>query len=117
MLKEAEKYKADDEANKARVDARNELESYAYTTKNMCSEMQDQDKKQAILEKLDDKIKWLDENQTASTEEYVSVLEELKAEVAPLLQSQVDPANMSGTDNASVPEDDDNRGPTIEEVD
>ena len=82
--------------------------------------MQDEDKKQAILETLDDKIKWLDDNQTASTEEYVSVLEELKAEVAPLLQSQVDPANMSGEDNASVPQEDanpTNSGPTIEEVD
>ena len=118
MLKEAEKYKADDEAKKARVDARNELESYAYTTKNMCSEMQDEEKKKTIIDALDAKIKWLDDNQTASTEEYVSVLAELKAEVSPMLQ-QVDPANMSGEDNASVPQHDNpaNNGPTIEEVD
>ena len=118
MLKEAEKYKADDEAKKARVDARNELESYAYTTKNMCSEMQDEEKKKTIIDALDAKIKWLDDNQTASTEEYVSVLAELKAEVSPMLQ-QVDPANMSGEDNASVPQHDNpaNSGPTIEEVD
>ena len=118
MLKEAEKYKADDEAKKARVDARNELESYAYTTKNMCSEMQDEEKKQTIMDALDAKIKWLDDNQTASTEEYVSVLAELKAEVSPMLQ-QVDPANMSGEDNASVQQHDNpaNSGPTIEEVD
>ena len=38
MLKEAEKFKEEDEKNKERIDSRNELESYVYSLKNNTEE-------------------------------------------------------------------------------
>ena len=40
MVQEAEKYKAEDEAHKAKIDARNGLENYAYNLRNTLSDEQ-----------------------------------------------------------------------------
>merc|ERR1712187_521774 len=66
MLSEAEKYKEDDEAEAARIQAKNGLESYAYSLKNTLSEgklqISDDDKKK-VEDKISEVIGWLDSNQ------------------------------------------------------
>src|SRR3954447_15360597 len=63
MLAEAEKYKAEDEAEAARISAKNGLESYAYSLKNTLGEGKlnieaaDKEKLEAEIEKT---ISWLD---------------------------------------------------------
>ncbi|KAL1846379.1 Hsp70 chaperone [Paecilomyces lecythidis] len=88
MLAEAEKYKAEDEAEAARIQAKNGLESYAYSLKNTINEGQlnisagDKEKLQAEIEKT---ISWLDNNQTATKEEYESTQKELESVANPII--------------------------------
>ncbi|GAD97314.1 molecular chaperone Hsp70 [Paecilomyces variotii No. 5] len=88
MLAEAEKYKAEDEAEAARIQAKNGLESYAYSLKNTIGEGQlnisagDKEKLQAEIEKT---ISWLDNNQTATKEEYESTQKELESVANPII--------------------------------
>lgn len=117
MVQDAEKFKEDDERNKERVDARNELESYVYQIKNNTEESALVDKG-AFDTLIQEKITWIDENQTASTEEYKSHLEELKTEIAKLHKR---PQEADGGGSQPMETEDDNiggqTGPTIEEVD
>ena len=115
MLKEAEKFKEEDEKNKERIDSRNELESYVYSLKNNTEESSVTDK--AKFDQLvEEKISWIDENQAASTEEYKSHLEEFRIEVSKLYkQPETSEAVPMQTDE--VPVSDASPGPTIEEVD
>merc|ERR1740138_1456827 len=38
MVREAEQYKAEDESNRKRIEAKNSLENYAYSIRNTCSD-------------------------------------------------------------------------------
>merc|ERR1711861_122128 len=75
MVEEAETYKAEDEANKDRIEAKNGLENYAYNMKNTMNDEKLKDKieagdKDTITKKCDEMISWLDANQTAEKEEF-----------------------------------------------
>merc|ERR1712000_645313 len=69
MLAEAEKYKAEDEAEAARIGAKNGLESYAYSLNNSLKEIGDDESKMSkenktkLQEKIDETIAWLDNSQ------------------------------------------------------
>merc|ERR1719335_523146 len=75
MVDEAERYKAEDEANRVRVEAKNALENYSYSMKNtmadekLADKMSDSDK-EAVNNKINETISWLDANQSAEKEEY-----------------------------------------------
>lgn len=84
MLAEAEKFKAEDEAEAGRIHAKNGLESYAYSLKNTISEGKlsiSDDDKQKVQSKVEEVINWLDNNQTATKEEYESEQKELEGYV------------------------------------
>ncbi|XP_014254569.1 heat shock 70 kDa protein cognate 3 [Cimex lectularius] len=91
MIKDAEKFADDDKKLKERVEARNELESYAYSLKNQLadkdkfgSKVTDSDK--AKMEKaIEEKIKWLDENQDADSEAFKKQKKELEDVVQPII--------------------------------
>ena len=84
MLAEAEKFKEEDEAEASRIQAKNGLESYAYSLKNTIGEgklsISDEDK-QKIESQVSETINWLDNNQTATKEEYESQQKELEGYV------------------------------------
>jgi len=107
ILKEAEKFKAEDETKKARVDAKNQLESILYQSKSQYGEKMPQ-----ISEFLDKKILWLEDNPDASIEEINKQLKEvqeyLQAEVAKAGQAQ---------GNAQAPPQANQDMPDIDEVD
>merc|ERR1711972_1255887 len=90
MVNDAEKFKADDEAAKERVQAKNELESYAYHVKQTLDDeklkdkVSDEDKK-AINDAADKTISWLDTNQTAEKDEFADKKKELEAVVNPIM--------------------------------
>lgn len=90
MLSEAEKYKAEDEAEASRIQAKNGLESYAYSLKNTISEgklnIPDGDKSK-LQSKIDEIISWLDSNQTATKEEYESQQKELEGVANPIISA------------------------------
>ncbi|KAI9725513.1 MAG: 70-kilodalton heat shock protein [Chrysothrix sp. TS-e1954] len=90
MLSDAEKYKEEDEAEAARISAKNGLESYAYSLKNTLSDSKvdekleagDKEKLQGEIEKT---VQWLDDNQQATKDEYESQQKELEGVANPIM--------------------------------
>jgi L1 cell adhesion molecule like protein len=84
MVKDAEKYRAEDEKQKQRNSAQNALESYCF---KMMSSVEDEtlkDKisesdKNTILDKCNEVILWLDDNQLAEKEEFEFELKVLES--------------------------------------
>ncbi|CAG5043863.1 unnamed protein product [Parnassius apollo] len=78
MLSEAERYKEEDEKQRQRVAARNQLETYVFSVKQALDDAGDKlseaDKSTARRE-CDDALKWLDNNNLADQEEYEHVKE------------------------------------------
>merc|ERR1712093_232731 len=91
MVAEAEKYKAEDEANAARIQAKNGLENYCYSMKNTLNDeklkgsIQGNDKK-IITDAIEKIIKWLDVSQEAEKEEYAEKQRELEGICNPIMQ-------------------------------
>lgn len=86
MVNEAEKYKEADEESKAKLDARNNLESYVYNARNSLKSADSDAGKAAYTEAepvISDTIKWLDEHETADTS--VADFEEKQKEVEGIL--------------------------------
>lgn len=70
VLLQAEKYKAEDEAARQKVDAKNSLENYAYNMRNTIrdekvSSKLDAGDKEKIEKKVQEVIEWLEANQLA----------------------------------------------------
>ncbi|KXT07290.1 hypothetical protein AC578_409 [Pseudocercospora eumusae] len=77
MVEEAEKYADEDKATRARIEARNGLENYAYSLKNQVNDEEglggkiDEDDKEALLEAVKEATDWLEENaQSAEAEDF-----------------------------------------------
>jgi len=90
MLAEAEKYKEEDEAEAARIQAKNGLESYAYSLRNTMSDSKVDEKleagdKEKLKSKIDEVVAWLDDNQTATKDEYESQQKELEGVANPIM--------------------------------
>merc|ERR1712038_1367912 len=86
MINDAEKFAEEDAALKGKVEARNELESYAYSLKNQLSDKEklggklDEDEQSKI-----EKIKWLEENTDASAEDLKAQKKEMEDIVQPII--------------------------------
>merc|ERR1712137_316975 len=132
MVQEAEKYKAEDDANKNRIEAKNGLENYCYSLKTSIDsdEVKDkipEDDKKALEDAIDDAVKWLDANPTAEKEEYEEKQKALEGVAMPILQKMAGGGmpgggmpggpmpDMGGA--GAPPGDDPAGGPTIEEID
>jgi L1 cell adhesion molecule like protein len=91
MVADSEKFKAEDEKQKERIDAKNQLESYCFNIKStldddkLAEKISAQDKS-SCLEKCNDTIAWLDKNQTAETEEFKQKQKELENVFSPITQ-------------------------------
>merc|ERR1712000_366184 len=90
MLADAEKYKEEDEAEGARVAAKNGLESYAYSLRNTLSDPKVEEKieaadKETLKAEIDKVVAWLDDSQSASKEEYEEHQKELEAVANPIM--------------------------------
>ncbi|XP_067932560.1 heat shock protein 70 A1-like [Watersipora subatra] len=118
MLADAEKYKEEDEKQKKRVAARNQLESSVYQYKQAAEENQsklsseDSTKVKDVCQKV---IDWMDINQLAEEDEYQHQLKELQNTCSPIMaklhQSSGDNSQSTGNYGTST------QGPTVEEVD
>ncbi|KHN76389.1 Heat shock 70 kDa protein A [Toxocara canis] len=130
MVQEAEKYKADDDAHKERVAAKNALESYAFNMKQTIDDEKLKDKissddRKKIEDKCDEIIKWLDHNQTAEKDEFEHMQKELEGVCNPIITKLYQsaggmPGGMPGggfPGGASGGGSQNAGGPTIEEVD
>ena len=135
MVQEAEKFKAEDEANKQRIEAKNQLENYIFSVRNsvkdeaVASKLPEADKK-AIESKLDEAMSWLDDHPNAEKEEYEEKQKAVEAAIMPIFSKMAGagaggmpaggmpaggmPGGFGGAAPAGQQEDD---GPHIEEVD
>jgi len=92
LVQEAERYKAEDEANRARVEAKNSLENYAFQMRNsindekMAGQMKPEDK-ESIEAAIKEATEWLDANPNAEKEEYEEKQKTLEGVCLPILQS------------------------------
>ncbi|KAF7124214.1 hypothetical protein RHSIM_Rhsim12G0185700 [Rhododendron simsii] len=90
MVRDAEKYKAEDEGVKRKVEAKNALENYAYNMRNTVKDEKlagklDAADKGKIEKAIDEAIQWLDGNQLAEVEEFEDKLKELENFCNPII--------------------------------
>jgi L1 cell adhesion molecule like protein len=129
MLKESEKYKDEDEKNRLRIEAKNDLENYVYNTRNSVSQATTDVAKEIkpdVERIVKETTEWLDANTTASTEEYKDKKKELEEELAPIMAKLYAtganggmPSDMPDMSQFTQqkPSSASNSGPHIEEVD
>merc|ERR1711892_1250658 len=135
MVSEAEKYKAEDDANRNRIESKNGLENYCYSLKGSISgdevaAKMDPADKTALEGKIEETISWLDSNPAAEKEEYEEKQKELEGIAMPILQKMGGAAGAGGMpgmpDMGGMPggapggapaAEDPSGGPTIEEID
>ncbi|XP_063389412.1 heat shock protein 68-like [Cydia fagiglandana] len=120
MLAEAERYKDEDEKQRNRVAARNQLEAYVFSVKQALDDagdkLSEQDKNTARSE-CEEALRWLDNNSLAEVDEYEHKLKEVQRVCAPVMTKMHGgnqggmPGGMPGGMGGR------NDGPTIEEVD
>lgn len=88
MLAEAERYREEDERQRERVAARNQLETYVFGVKQALDEagerLSAQDKEAARSE-CDAALQWLDNNSLAEKEEYEHKLKDVQRVCSPLM--------------------------------
>merc|ERR1711912_96911 len=91
MINEAEEFAEEDKLLKEKVDARNQLETYAYNMKNTISDSDkladklDEDDKETIEDAVKEALEWLDDNQDADKEEYDEKYKELEGVCNPIV--------------------------------
>jgi len=131
MVQEAEKYKAEDEEHKKKVEAKNAVENYAYNMRNTMADDKvggkiDAGDKTKIETAVEEAIQWLEGNQTAEVDEFEDKLKELEALCNPIISKMYQgaggaPGGMPdfGGDAGGAPSGGGGAapGPKIEEVD
>lgn len=90
MIRDAEKYKAEDEAHNAKVSAKNHLESYTYSMRNTLNDAKLKEKldakdRKAIEDAVNAAVQWMDDNQSAEKEDYEAKQKEVEAVCTPII--------------------------------
>ncbi|KAG2323925.1 hypothetical protein Bca4012_038210 [Brassica carinata] len=125
MVQDAEKYKAEDEQVKKRVEAKNSLENYAYNMRNTVKDEKlaqklDQESKQKIEKAIDETIEWIEGNQLAEVDEFEYKLKELEGICNPIISKMYQAGGGAGYPDGGMPANGGSGaagGPKIEEVD
>ena len=116
MLAEAEKFKGEDEAQRATVEARNKLENYVFSLKSAARDCEDKMSREDLEEvnsEGDRVLRWLESNQLAEKAEYEHMLEEVQKTCSPLMAKLHQQGKPNGCDFQSG----NPGGATVEEVD
>ncbi|XP_077318155.1 heat shock 70 kDa protein-like [Lithobates pipiens] len=121
MVQDAEKYKADDEAQQEKIVAKNSLESYAANIKSMVEDENmkgkiSEEEKKLISEKCKETIAWLENNQLAEKDEYTDKQKDLER-VCQSIITKLYQGGMPGSSCGAQARQGTSSGPTIEEVD
>merc|ERR1719215_496172 len=123
MVQEAEKYKADDESMKGKVEAKNGLENYLFSLRNSINDEKLKDKigeddKKTLEAKIDEAMKWLDENQEAEKEQYEEKQKEVEGVSNPIMMKAYQGAGgMPGGGGPPPPDGPGQSNVSVEEVD
>merc|ERR1712166_615606 len=131
MVSEAEEFRAEDEQNKGKVEAKNGLENYCFTMRNTLQEEKLKDKfegddKDKIEKAVQETLDWLDKNQLAEKDEFEAKQKELGGVVNPIMMKVYQAAGGGGMPEGGMPGGGGGfdggapggaSGPTVEEVD
>jgi L1 cell adhesion molecule like protein len=134
MVRDAEKYKEEDEKQRDRLQAKNALESYAFNMKSTIEDEKLKDKisqedRDKVMEKCNEVIQWIDGNQLAEKDEFEHKQKELEKVCMPIVTKLYQgaggpPGGMpggfpgaGGAGGAGAGTGGGSKGPTIEEVD
>merc|ERR1712050_664204 len=101
MVQEAEKYRAEDEQQKLKIEAKNGLENYCFTMRNTLNEEKLKDKfetgdKEKIEKAVQDALDWLDKNQLAEKDEFEAQQKEVEGVVNPIMMKVYQAAGGGG---------------------
>jgi heat shock protein 1/8 len=126
MVREAEEFADQDEAERAKVQSRNELEAYLYNLKNSINDALEgklsEDDKENLSKTVEDALVWLEDHPAAEKDEYDAKQKEVEHVANPIIKKAYESAGTAG----GAPEDDDfmgedldgvDDGPSVEEVD
>ncbi|GJE99368.1 heat shock protein 70 [Phanerochaete sordida] len=110
MVKEAEEFAAEDEANRKRIEALNSLSTFVYSLKNqlgdqegMGGKLEDDDKK-SLLATIKETTEWIEESgQTATAEELEEKLQEVQNVVNPITSKLYSSGPSYGEDDEQEP--------------
>ena len=91
LVKEAEKFKDEDNKVKGRIEAKNSLEQYGYQVRQTIKDEKlkdkfSEDEKKQIETKVDEVLKWVNDNPAASKEEYDAKQKEIETIFNPIMQ-------------------------------
>ena len=105
MVDDATKFEEEDKLIKDRVEAKNQLESYAYSLKRQIEDKEqlggkinDEDK-ESLQNVVDEKLEWLKDHEESSSEEFNSVRKEIEEVANPIiakLYGKSEPPNQEG---------------------
>lgn len=120
MVHDAEKYADADKSEADRVQAKNSFENYMYSIKNSITEPGVKEKLSeddliTITGIVDEKLRWIDSNTTATQEEYEAQRKDAEGRISPIIgkiYAETASREASGDHDAST-----QSGPKIEEVD
>lgn len=126
MIKKAEEFKEEDEKRRENIEVKNGLENYLYNLKNsVLKEPENAEQKSPNFDEVkkevepivDDALKWLEENDKDTTENYKNKQKELEAKINPLMVKLY--GNQAGNVSPDVPDftPNDSSKPTVDEVD
>ena len=125
MVKEAEDFAEEDAKEKAKIQARNDLEAYLYNLKNSINDTLEgklsEDDKSTLTEAVEDGLTWLEDHPAAEKDDYDSKQKDVEGVANPILKR----AYESGAGVCAQAEDDFmgedldgvHDGPSVEEVD
>merc|ERR1711916_24101 len=82
MIEEAEMFAEEDRQLKEKIDARNGLESYAYSLRNQIS-----DEEEILMEAIDEALTFVEDNPNAELEEYTAAKEQLESIANPIISA------------------------------
>ncbi|CAG9832111.1 unnamed protein product [Diabrotica balteata] len=129
MLSEAEKYKDEDERQKEKIAARNQLEGYVFQLKQAVQDCGDKlsfEDKSAVERECESCLKWLDNNTLADKEEYEDKQKELTRVCSPIMTKLYQGSQNNNQYSGAMPGGCGQQyggfggrqnGPTVEEVD
>ena len=101
MVHEAEQYKAEDDAHRECVDAKNQLEGYAFSMMYTFKDDKIKDKvpqgdREKVISKCKEAIDWVDCNQLAEKDEFQHQQQELKRVCTPIVTKLYQAGGMPG---------------------
>ncbi|XP_020719693.2 heat shock 70 kDa protein cognate 4 isoform X3 [Bombus terrestris] len=115
MVNEAERYHAEDQSQKERIAAKNNLESYCFNVKNSIEDENIKAKiaegdRKLIANKCNEIIKWLDINTSATKEQFENKLKDAEKVCKPIFTKFYNSTGYGQNYSSSA-------NPTIEEID